>query len=152
MDEASNVDLSHPRPQERRRANQYFARGGFSCWPASSQAPREVPDTAQLPLLEVDLVETLLFAERSVFVSVVLRDLDPSGSVMSTVTFSSMADLPSSNFVVVVSFSFTVLVPSLASTVSRITGVIDRRRGLRRRTKSGSKMTTGKCHERQRQG
>lgn len=75
----------------------------------------------QLPLLDVELVETLPFAERSVFVSVVFREEVPSGRVTTTLTFSSVVELPSSNFVVVVSFSLTVFVPSRASTVSRIT-------------------------------
>jgi hypothetical protein len=74
----------------------------------------------QLPLLDDELVETLPFAERSVFVSVVFRDVHPSGRVTTTLTFSSVVDRPSSNFVVVVSFSLTVFVPSLASTVSRM--------------------------------
>jgi hypothetical protein len=74
----------------------------------------------QLPLLDDELVETLPFAERSVFVSVVFRDVDPSGRVTTTLTFSSVVDRPSSNFVVVVSLSLTVFVPSLASTVSRM--------------------------------
>jgi hypothetical protein len=79
------------------------------------------PCSDQLPLLDDELVETLPFAERSVFVSVVFREVDPSGWVTKTFTLSSVLDRPSSNFVVVVSFSLTVFVPSLASTVSRIT-------------------------------
>ena len=73
----------------------------------------------QFPLLDDELVEMLPFAERSVFVSVVFREVDPSGRVTTTLTFSSVVDRPSSNLVVVVSFSLTVFDPSLASTVSR---------------------------------
>jgi hypothetical protein len=42
-------------------------------WSASS------PGVIQLPLFDEELVVTLPFAERSVFVSVVLRVADPSG-------------------------------------------------------------------------
>src|SRR5262245_42475459 len=65
------------------------------------------PGSDQLPLLDDELVETLPFAERSVFVSVVFREVDPSDRVTSTLTFSSVVDRPSSNLVVVVSFSLT---------------------------------------------
>ena len=71
-------------------------------------------------LLEDELFVTLPFAERSVFVSVVLREIDPSGCITVTFTFSRVVDRPSSNFVVVVSVSLTVLIPSLPSSVSRI--------------------------------